>query len=78
MALEIDSKLLLEEIKANQARLDGCKQHHFPTFPERLAFRQKLDCSKCGGSIDALQAYAYTRGFAAAGGDPNEIIPGWN
>lgn len=81
MELDAWSQMILDEIRENQRRLDGCKRHHFPTIPqvERIptAFGLKLSCSKCGGSIDALQAYAYTRGFAAAGGNPNEIIPGW-
>lgn len=82
MALDFDPALLLEEIKANQHRLDGCKRHRFPTLPptNEIPFRigLKLDCINCGGSLDALQAYAYARGYAAAGGDPNDVIPGWN
>lgn len=82
MALtDINPHLLFEEIQANQMRLDNCPRHHFPTMPDaaRLPYMigLKLDCATCGGSIDALQAYAYTRGYAAAGGNPNDVIPGW-
>lgn len=80
--MDINPELMLEEIKANQQRLDECKRHHFPTLPDndtiRVAFRLKLTCSNCGGTIDALKAYAYARGYEAAGGNPNDIIPGWN
>lgn len=80
--MKIDLPVMLEEIRANQNRLDGCKRHHFPTLPPNgeipVSFALKLDCSNCGGRIDALQAYAYARGYEAAGGDPNEIIPGWS
>lgn len=75
----IDPALLLEELKANQARLDNCPRHHFPTWPnDGLVLAQKFDCSVCGGRIDALHAYAYTRGYVAAGGNGNDIFPGWS
>lgn len=81
MAL-IDPQIIWEEIKANQERLDGCKRHHFPTLPDTAAIPTalglKLQCSKCGGTIDARMAYAYTRGYIAAGGDGNDIIPNWS
>lgn len=69
--------LILEEIKANQSLLDNCKRHHFPTFGD-VVLGMKLDCSKCGGRMDAIQAAAYTRGYVAAGGNGNDIIPGWS
>jgi hypothetical protein len=69
---------LLDEIKENQARLDNCNKHHFPTFPNTVTFGMKLDCSKCGGSMNAVHAFAYTNGYVAAGGNGNDIIPGWS
>lgn len=82
MDVSPDHKLILEELRANQDRLDRCKLHHFPTWPAlheiptRLGL--KVSCSNCGGVIDALHAAAYTRGYVAAGGDGNDIIPGWS
>jgi hypothetical protein len=38
----------------------------------------RVDCSRCGGSMPALQVYAYVRGYIAAGGNGNHIIPGWS
>lgn len=80
MAMNIDPKVMLEEIRANQALLDGCKQHHFPTWPLNISghLGLKVDCCNCGGTMDARMAASYTRGFKAAGGDPNKIIPGWD
>lgn len=78
--LNFDLALVLEEIKANQKRLDECKCHRFPTWPEHVSQRLglKVDCINCGGTLDARMAYAYTRGYVAAGGDGNDIIPNWS
>lgn len=70
-------ELIYAEVKANQQRLDSCKRHHFPTLPP-FTPSAKFTCSNCGGEMRHDCAAAYTRGYAAAGGDPNEIIPGWN
>lgn len=82
MAIEIDYSIIVEEIKSNQKRLDSCKQHRFPTWPppEVLAFkfRHKVTCCNCGGEMDALQAASYTRGYVAAGGNGNDVIPDWS
>lgn len=74
---ELNFNVMLEEIKANQKRLDECPRHHFPTLPD-LTIGVKMNCANCGGTIHALNAYAYTRGYIAAGGDGNDIIPGWS
>lgn len=76
----LNFRIMLDEIKENQARLDACSKHHFPSWPTDISthLHLKVDCSKCGGTIDALRAASYARGYAAAGGDPNEIIPGWS
>ena len=66
----------LEDIKANRLKLDECKQHQFAEIPE-LFIGVKLECIKCGGKMDAIQACQYALGFEAAGGDPNQIIAGF-
>lgn len=76
--MEVNFQLMFDEIKENRQRLDNCKLHHFPTLPKPLEITSKFDCSNCGGRIGHQEASAYTRGYAAAGGDPNEIIPGWS
>lgn len=80
MELGFDPKLVFEEIKANQQRLDACKRHHFPSWPQNISTHLglKVDCSNCGGRMDARMVASYTRGYVAAGGNPNDIIPGWS
>lgn len=74
----IDSAKILAEIKANRERLDNCPKHAFDYPQDRaLHFGEKLTCRNCGGVMDAVQAFRYCQGFEAAGGDPNEVIPGF-
>lgn len=69
---------VLAAIKRNRERLEACKKHSF-AYPEDrpLQFGEKLTCTKCGGVMDAVQAFRYCEGFEAAGGDPNEVIKGF-
>lgn len=71
------AQAMLATIRANQARLDNCPKHHFNITQPPYAFRTKFTCTNCGGNLDALQAFAYAKGYEAAGCDPNEIIPGF-
>lgn len=75
--MTIDSKAILAEIKANRAKLDGCARHRFELGDPPYKFGQKFTCSNCGGTMDAVQAFRYCQGFKAAGGNPNEVIPGY-
>lgn len=68
------AKRMLDEIKRNRDRLDACPQHDFGELPNPPRFGQKLICTRCIGQMDAVQAFRYCQGFAAAGGDPNEVI----
>ena len=71
-----DAKKLIDEIKANREKLDACPKHAFDYPTDRaLQFGEKLRCKNCGGIMDAIGAFRYCQGFAAAGGDPNEVIP---
>lgn len=75
---EQESRLLLEGIKANQAKLDGCKKHFFETTKEPpYPFGMKYTCANCGVLLDSIKAFHYALGFEAAGGNPNEIIEGF-
>ncbi len=67
---------LLRDVKANRKALDECKQHAFGEIPA-LFLGVKLHCCNCGGHMMAIEACQYTRGFEAAGGDPNQIITGF-
>lgn len=72
------SSELLEEIKANRAKLEACKRHAFgelPDFPWKI--NQKICCNACGGWLGMIEASQYTLGYESAGGNPNEIIAGF-
>jgi hypothetical protein len=65
-------KHIWEEVKENRRKLDGCAKHQFGDIvvvgrPMRVA------CKNCGGLMDPLDVLLYQRGYAAAGGDPDDV-----
>lgn len=72
-----ESRALFEQVKANRAKLDACQKHHFNIGDPPYRFGAKFTCTNCGGEMDAVQAFRYCQGFKAAGGNPNEVIPGY-
>lgn len=76
--MDIDNGTLIAEIKENHAKLNGCARHCFDneTKPP-LPFAMRLTCRNCGGNMDAVQAFRYCQGFKAAGGNPNDVMPGY-
>jgi hypothetical protein len=75
--MTLDTAAILAEIKANRAKLDGCAKHRFDIGNPPYRFGTKLTCQNCGGVLDAVHAFSYTQGFKAAGGNPNDVIPGF-
>lgn len=79
-----DSKRLWAQAQANVELLNGCSRHHFAMTDEQVVagpaalFGKKLTCQRCNGQMDMLGVNQYVRGYAAAGGNPNDILPGWN
>lgn len=69
---------LLEEIKANRAKMMACPQHRFDVGPPPYAFGARFRCLNCGGIIDGVHLQWYCEGWKAAGKDANEIVPGWS
>ena len=80
---------LWKEAVSNQAKLDACDKHAFvwPVDPanyveiggeRRLAVGSKIVCAKCNGQMKALLAMQYVMGYKAAGGNPNDVMPGWD
>lgn len=69
---------MFKEIQLNRITLDTCPQHKFKT-PCYTEFKLglKVVCLHCGGSMRAVEAAEYIRGFAAAGGDPNLVWADW-
>lgn len=43
----------------------------------RRAFNGKIVCFNCGGAMDLIKVSEYVRGYIAAGGNPNDVWPGW-
>jgi hypothetical protein len=73
--MSIDGKKLLAEIQANSKLIANCPRHRVD--PTNHKFGQKMTCLNCGGKRDAYSFLMYARGYKAAGGDPNDIWPGW-
>jgi hypothetical protein len=74
----INTSDLFKEVKANQKKLDECPKHLFNlNLPQPYTIGQKLVCQNCGGQLDAVKAFYYTKGYKAAGGNPNDIIQGF-
>lgn len=67
---------LFAEVQQNQKTLESCKQHNFSDIPEprKLHLLASFKCANCGGKMRKIDAFNYTLGFEAAGGDPNKII----
>lgn len=67
-------------IAENRQRLNGCLLHYFDTTgmfdakePPAL-----LRCVMCQGILPLEIAAEYARGFAAAGGNPELVVPGFS
>jgi hypothetical protein len=68
---------LWKQANDNRNALDACKLHYF-TCPAEVGFGTRLKCRHCGGSMDAVAAYQYARGYEAHGGKGGDVIEGWD
>lgn len=68
-----------EKAKANKRRLDACARHRFfsRSPSEGSPFGKSFVCLNCGGAMNFLSIGEYIEGYQAAGGNPNDIWPGW-
>lgn len=73
--MKIDAKKMLAEVRANIDALDGCPLHKFN--PEHWRPGKPVTCTQCGGHMPLTRATAYMAGYKAAGGDSNDIWPGY-
>lgn len=73
-----ESLELFEQIKANRRRLDAYPKHRFDLGEPPYRFGEKATCQNCGGSMDLTDIGQYARGYAAAGGNPNDVVPNWS
>lgn len=74
--MAIDTKALFADVKANSARLTGCKRHRFTGGNPVLG--GKNECLECGGKIGNTDVLYYIAGFEAAGGSADDVWPGWH
>lgn len=74
--MTFDGKQILAEIRANRAALKGCACHLF--VDQKCNLGKKVECSRCGGKMCLTELGGYMSGYAAAGGDPNDVWPGWD
>lgn len=70
------NKKLLEGIRANTRKLDGCPRHKFSG--ERMPPGNKHTCLNCGGKMNGGDVLYYIAGYEAAGGSCDDIYPGWH
>ena len=63
--------------KENRRKLDECKRHlfHLPKPPYILG--QRATCEHCGGSLGLVEVNQYVRGYEAAGGNCDDVCPGF-
>lgn len=70
------SESILKSIRANSKKLQECKCHKFSG--ERMPPGNNYTCLNCGGEMKGRDVLFYIEGYKAAGGDCNDIYPGWN
>lgn len=72
------SEALFAEVKANAERLAACKRHRVELGDPPYKFGMTVTCIGCGGTMKAVDLFRYVQGFEAAGGNPNDVVPGYN
>lgn len=73
--MNLDVRSVLADAVANRKRLLACPRHQFEpaTLESRYA---RHECLQCGGLMRLSDIGNYTRGYRAAGGDPDDVWPG--
>lgn len=72
---EIDE--LAGKIRADTAAWNACPKHRFPRLPGNGPLSTRVRCEVCGVERMLVDVVEYVRGYAAAGGDPDDVLPGW-
>lgn len=76
-AVRARSRDMLNAIRANRKRLDECPKHRFEIGEPPYRLGAKATCMHCHGEMELTSIDEYLRGYRAAGGNPNDIVPGW-
>lgn len=67
---------ILEGVKENISRLKGCSKHKF-IKPDQPWMMKLIPCEHCGGVMRLTDIGRYIEGYKAAGGNPNDIMEGF-
>lgn len=67
---------LWEQVKENHRKLNACPRHRFEGKEVRIG--QKMTCLECGGEMDLSRIGQYIDGYRAAGGDSDDVWPGYS
>lgn len=65
----------IRQVRVNSQMLRSCPRHEFLVHSPTLL--QKVKCNKCGGTLSLVDASYYVRGYVAAGGNADDVWPGW-
>lgn len=66
----------MDEITENAKRIDKCPRHRFDGG-EIKELNVAHTCLACGGKVNVFSLAIYLKGYRAAGGDVNDVWPGW-
>lgn len=66
-----DTRTLFAQAMEKVARRQACPRHHFPDAPRRVG--EKLVCAHCGVDMRMDHVTLNLEGYAAAGGDPEDV-----
>lgn len=72
----LDAREILAEVRENIRRLKSCPRH--TVDPASRVFGQPTYCIHCGGKLRAEELMQYIAGYRAAGGNANDIWPGYD
>lgn len=69
---------IFEQVKVNIARLHSCPRHKFDQGNVSVGLGKKVVCVNCHGEMGLMQAAEYIRGYEAAGGNADDVWPGYH
>lgn len=73
-----DYKKMLADIRENHRRWRECPRHLYRAWDaNKHRLGQKHTCLNCGSSKSLTDIGCYIEGYQAAGGNPNDIMPGY-
>lgn len=66
------------DVKENHKKRIKCPHHDFGKYPKGIGHHNtRLTCRHCGAWMNVLDIIHYADGYAAAGGNPNDVIQGF-